>query len=178
MGYQGSSARIPSGGPVTDTRPTPLPPALSAMTLLAASVVVHDRATGRVLLLRRGDHAKFAPGHWDLPSGKSDPGEPVTATAVRELHEETGLVVAGESLRLAHVIHGAWGVEAPNGYMSVVFSATTWSGTAENREPTKHSAVVWTPVTALPTPFVPSSSTALSSYLASAPPSVTLRGWD
>ncbi|MFI0944313.1 NUDIX domain-containing protein [Streptomyces sp. NPDC021020] len=148
------------------------------MTLLAAAVIVHDPATDRVLLLRRGPHAKFAPDHWDLPSGKSDPGEPVTTTAVRELHEETGLVVAPESLRLAHVIHAAWGVEAPNGFVSVVLSTTTWSGTASNREPTKHSTVAWTPTTALPTPFVPSTSTALTSYLASAPPSLTIRGWD
>ncbi|WP_052398153.1 NUDIX domain-containing protein [Streptomyces sp. NRRL F-5123] len=148
------------------------------MTLLAAAVIVHDRAADRVLLIRRGDHAKFAPGHWDLPCGKSDPGEPVTTTAVRELHEETGLVAAPESLRLAHVIHGAWGVESPNGFVTVVFSTTAWSGTAENREPAKHSTVTWTPVTALPTPFVPSSSTALTSYLASSPPSLTIRGWD
>ncbi|MGW5354011.1 NUDIX domain-containing protein [Streptomyces sp. NPDC004031] len=148
------------------------------MTLLAAAVVVHDTATDRVLLLRRGDGARFAPGKWDLPSGKCDPGEPVTATAVRELHEETGLVVAPEALRLTHVVHGAWGVQSPNGFVTVVFAATTWSGTAENREPAKHSAVAWTPTAALPTPFVPSSATALTSYLASAPPSVTIRGWD
>jgi 8-oxo-dGTP pyrophosphatase MutT (NUDIX family) len=148
------------------------------MTLLAAAVIVHDTAADRVLLLRRGEHAKFAPGHWDLPSGKSDPGESVMTTAVRELHEETGLVVAPADLRLAHVIHGAWGVEAPNGFMTVVFSTPTWSGTPSNREPAKHSTVTWTPVTALPAPFVPSTSVALTSYLASAPPSLTLRGWD
>jgi 8-oxo-dGTP pyrophosphatase MutT (NUDIX family) len=148
------------------------------MTLLAAAVIVHDPATDRVLLIRRGEHAKFAPGHWDLPCGKSDPGEPVTATAVRELHEETGLVTAPADLRLAHVIHGAWGVEAPNGFMTVVFSTPTWSGTASNREPAKHSTVAWTPTTALPTPFVPSSATALAAYLTSAPPSLTVRGWE
>ena len=60
-----------------------LPPALASMTLLAAAVIVHDTATGRVLLLQRGEHAKFARGLWDLPIGKSDPGEPVTTTAVR-----------------------------------------------------------------------------------------------
>jgi 8-oxo-dGTP pyrophosphatase MutT (NUDIX family) len=31
---------------------------------------------------------------WDLPVGKSEPGEPITKTAVRKLYEETGLTVS------------------------------------------------------------------------------------
>lgn len=158
-------------------RSAALPPALSAMTLLAAAVIVHDEPGGRVLLLQRGERAKFAPGLWDLPTGKSDPGEPVTVTAVRELREETGLVVSPDDLRLAHLVHGAWGVESPNGFVTVVFATSTWSGTPENREPAKHSAVTWTPTTAIPSGFVPSTSTALAAYLASAPATVITRGW-
>jgi 8-oxo-dGTP pyrophosphatase MutT (NUDIX family) len=157
--------------------PESLPPALSAMTVLAAAVIVHDEPADRVLLLRRGERAKFAPGLWDLPSGKSDPGEPVTVTAVRELREETGLVVAPGDLRLSHLIHGAWGVEAPNGFVSVVFSTTTWSGTPVNREPAKHSDLAWIPTSAIPAAFVASTSTALTAYLAGRPASLTLRGW-
>lgn len=160
-----------------EPRPASLPPALFAMTLLAASVIVHDEAAGRVLLLRRGERAKFGQGLWDLPTGKSDPGEPVTVTAVRELREETGLVVDPGDLHLAHVVHGAWGVESPNGFLTVVFAASTWSGTPENREPAKHSAVAWTPVDAIPAAFVPSSSFALTAYLSAAPASVIPRGW-
>lgn len=158
-------------------RPTALPPALSAMTLLAAAVIVHDEPAGRVLLLRRGEGAKFAPGLWDLPTGKSEPGEPVTTTALRELHEETGLVVAPDDLRLAHLIHGAWGVESPNGFVTVVFATSTWSGTAENREPAKHSTVAWTDTAAIPSTFVPSASLALAAYLSSTPATVIQRGW-
>lgn len=77
----------------TDDRSQPLEPALESMTLLVAAVIVHDEATNRVVLLQRGQDAKFAQGLWDLPVGKSEPGEPITETAVRELYEETGLVV-------------------------------------------------------------------------------------
>jgi 8-oxo-dGTP pyrophosphatase MutT (NUDIX family) len=87
--------------------------ALNSMTLLVAAVIVHDKATNRVVLLQCGPNVKFAQGKWDLPVGKSEPGEPITETAVRELREETGLIVKPESLRVAHIIHGAWGVEAP-----------------------------------------------------------------
>lgn len=82
------------------------------MTLLVAAVIVHDKATNRVVLLQRSQNAKFAQGMWDLPVGKSEPGEPITETAVRELFEETGLTVKPEALKVAHIIHGAWGVEA------------------------------------------------------------------
>lgn len=159
--------------PEHDTRPNPRPdslaPAVESMTLLVASVIVHDRAADRVLLLQRGPRAKFGQGMWDLPTGKSDPGEPVTETAVRELREETGLVVQAERLRLAHVVHGAWGVESPNGYLTVVFAAHDWSGEPENREPGKHSQVRWTPTDALPGNFVPSTAGALRHYLTGGP---------
>lgn len=99
--------------PRTDDQPEALKPALGSMTVLVAAVIVHDRAAGRVVLLQRGENAKFARGKWDLPVGKSEPGEPITETAVRELHEETGLTVKSEALEVAHIIHAARGVEAP-----------------------------------------------------------------
>jgi hypothetical protein len=37
------------------------------MTLLVAGVVVHDKATDRVVLLQRGEQAKFDQGLWDIP---------------------------------------------------------------------------------------------------------------
>lgn len=94
-------------------QPNALKPALGSMTLLVAAVIVHDKAANRVVLLQRSENAKFAQGMWDLPVGKSEQGEPITETAVRELHEETGLTVKPDSLKVAHIIHGAWGVEAP-----------------------------------------------------------------
>ncbi|MDI5966786.1 NUDIX domain-containing protein [Streptomyces sp. SL54] len=163
---------------VMDDRPAPAPPATAAMTLLVGAVIVHDRERERVLLLRRGAGARFAAGLWDLPSGKSDPGEPVTTTAVRELYEETGVVVAPESLRLAHVIHGAWGVESPNGFLTVVLATDTWTGEPVNREPGKHARVAWVRTDSVPEEFVPSTGAVLREYLTGADPGVRLQGWD
>ncbi len=162
--------------PQTGGRPGALPPALASMTLLAAAVIVHDRAAGRVVLLRRGERAKFGRGLWDLPVGKSEPGEPVTTTAVRELYEETGLTVRPEALEVAHLIHGARGVEAPGGYLTVVFAAHEWSGEPENREPAKHAEVRWTGIGELPVNCVPGTRHALSGYLGGGP-RVSLDGW-
>lgn len=153
-----------------------LTPALESMTVLVAAVIVHDQATNRVVLLQRSENAKFGQGKWDLPVGKSEPGEPITETAVRELYEETGLVVKPESLKVAHIIHGAWGVEAPNGFLTVVFAAHEWTGEPENREPRKHSQVRWIDVNALPETFVASTARALTRYLTGGQ-ELTLAGW-
>ncbi|RCG15066.1 NUDIX domain-containing protein [Streptomyces reniochalinae] len=162
--------------PHTDNPPSTLPPALESMTLLVAAVIVHDTANDRVLLLQRGPNAKFAQGKWDLPVGKNDPGEPITDTAVRELYEETGLTVKPESLRVAHLIHGARGVEAPNGFFTVVFTTHDWTGEPENREPGKHAQVRWVDVKAIPEEFVDTTASALHRYLTDGP-QVSLDGW-
>jgi 8-oxo-dGTP pyrophosphatase MutT (NUDIX family) len=161
----------------TDDQPKALPAALESMTLLVAAVIVHDKTTNRVVLLQRSQNAKFAQGMWDLPVGKSEPGEPITETAVRELYEETGLSVKPESLKVAHVIHGAWGVEAPNGFLTVVFAAHEWTGEPENREPRKHAQVRWVDADAIPEAFVDTTASALSYYLNSGP-QVSLDGWE
>ncbi|RPF40161.1 NUDIX domain-containing protein [Streptomyces sp. Ag109_G2-6] len=122
------------------------------------------------------ENAKLAQGMWDLPVGKSEPGEPITETAVRELYEETGLTVKPESLKVAHIIHGAWGVEAPNGFLTVVFAANEWTGEPENREPRKHSQVRWVDADAIPDAFVDTTSSALRQYL-NAGPEDSLNGW-
>ena len=56
---------------------------------ISCGVIVTD---GRQILL---GHATRSP-RWDIPKGLAEPGETLTAAAVRELAEETGLTV-GES---------------------------------------------------------------------------------
>jgi 8-oxo-dGTP pyrophosphatase MutT (NUDIX family) len=139
-------------------------------------VIVHDLDAGAILLLRRGPGATFGQGQWDVPAGKNDAGEPVTVTAVRELREETGICVETSDLGVVHVVHGARGVEAPTGFLTVVFAASRWTGTAINREPAKHASVCWTPVTALPEDFVSGSGDVVRKYLARTG-TITLDGW-
>ncbi|MFF4601915.1 NUDIX domain-containing protein [Streptomyces sp. NPDC001339] len=162
--------------PKTDDQTKALKPALQAMTLLVAAIIVHDTAANRVVLLQRSHNAKFAQGMWDLPVGKSEPGEPITETAVRELYEETGLTVKPEALKVAHIIHGAWGVEAPNGFLTVVFAVHEWTGEPENREPRKHDQVCWVDADAVPEEFVDTTASALHHYLADGQ-QVSLDGW-
>lgn len=69
--------------------------------VIAVSVLLHDEA-GRVLLVERG-HGPNA-GLWSLPGGRVEPGEALARAGVRELAEETGLVVeVGRELDILEV---------------------------------------------------------------------------
>lgn len=55
---------------------------------------------GRLLTCLRDDRADIPfPGHWDLPGGGREGSESAVACALRELHEEFGLVLAPDRLR-------------------------------------------------------------------------------
>ncbi|MDX2572633.1 NUDIX domain-containing protein, partial [Streptomyces scabiei] len=105
------------------------------------------------------------------------PGEPITRTAVRELYEETGLTVKPEALEVVHLVHAARGVEAPDGFLTVVFATHEWSGELENREPHKHAQVRWTDTGALPDDFVEGDIAALRGYLTGGP-RLSLHDWE
>jgi len=47
----------------------------------------------RVLLIRRSPNQRIAPGVWQCPAGRQEPGESIEETLARELHEETALDV-------------------------------------------------------------------------------------
>ena len=53
---------------------------------------------GRVLMQERDEHAPVWPDMWCFPGGGLEAGEQPVAGAVRELAEETGVVVAAEDL--------------------------------------------------------------------------------
>ena len=57
--------------------------------------IIRD-GSGRVLLVRRANEP--GRGLWSLPGGRVEPGEAEEAAVVREVHEETGLVVRVEAL--------------------------------------------------------------------------------
>lgn len=99
-------ARRPDAAP--DAAPDPVaggaagaaPAAPNAVALYSTIFLHHapaaDPATRRWLLLRRADTKRFAPGRWTGLGGRLEAGElgDLTASALRELREETGLGAA------------------------------------------------------------------------------------
>ena len=60
---------------------------------LSCGVILLDRG-GRVLLAHATETS-----HWDIPKGQGDPGETPIDAALRELREETGVVLAPDRLK-------------------------------------------------------------------------------
>jgi 8-oxo-dGTP pyrophosphatase MutT (NUDIX family) len=94
--------------------------------LIGAAVLITDHR-GHVLLHQRADN-----GLWGIPGGAMEPGEPVEATARREVREETGLEV--RTMKLFGVFSGPeFFYEYPNGdqvyNVTVVFCSSDHRGT-------------------------------------------------
>lgn len=92
-------------------------------------------------------------GHWQLPSGRLDPGEPGTFGAARELWEEARLRVGPDELRFVHLIHhrSPYGTDR----LGLVFEATSWQGEPVNAEPDACAGWEWFPLELLPQPVPP-----------------------
>lgn len=63
-----------------------------------AGVILVDRR-GWILLQERDEHARIDPDVWGLSGGHLEPGESPAAGALRELEEETGVVLGPDRLR-------------------------------------------------------------------------------
>lgn len=103
---------------------------------------------GHLYLLRRVKEPEA--GHWGLPGGKVDWGEPVGTAIERELAEELGIrVTAQRLLCVVDMIDRGDGEH----WVSPVHLVTDFAGEPENREPHKHSGAGWFALGALPTPL-------------------------
>ena len=66
-----------------------------------AKILLYDQADHVLILHRSGTHPYF-PHEVDLPGGEIDRGETAAQAVVREVLEETGLVIGLDSVSLAH----------------------------------------------------------------------------
>lgn len=91
---------------------------------------------------------------WELAGGTVEPGETFAEAAVRELHEEAGLVAEPDDVQVLGTLLDRVGDVVR---LTVPVLITRCSGTPRQREETIGSWRFW-PLTALPQPlFVPSA---------------------
>jgi 8-oxo-dGTP pyrophosphatase MutT (NUDIX family) len=108
-------------------------------------------AEGQLLMLRR-HNTGWCDGLWSVPAGHVQVDETITAAAVREAEEETGVILEPDRLAEVHVMHRP-ARDAGGGLDRVDFffhALPGWSGAPSLREPDKCDGIDWFSMDALP----------------------------
>ncbi|WP_454044145.1 NUDIX hydrolase [Cellulosimicrobium sp. Marseille-Q8652] len=129
--------------------------AVHRFRVVPAAYVLVRRDDELLLQLRRG--TGYRDGHWaTAAAGHVEAGESVLAAAVREAHEELGIVVSCADLRPLTTLHrGSPDGPAIEQRVDFFFETTRWTGTPELQEPDKAADLRWFRLGALPEPVVP-----------------------
>ena len=117
---------------------------------VAATLVCDASGEACFLITRRTSDLRNHPGQWALPGGRIDPGETAEETALRELHEELGLLLGADAVlgRLDDFV-------TRSGY--VITPVVCWGGAAPALAPSADEveAVYVVPVRELEHPDIP-----------------------
>lgn len=106
------------------------------------AAIVRDGELLLVLRLREPEA-----GHWGLPGGKVDWGEPIRAACAREIHEELALAITpGRLLCMADTIDAG----DSQHWTAPVYLVEDCAGEPVLMEPDKLGGVAWFPLDALP----------------------------
>lgn len=97
----------------------------SQRTRIGAYVLIHD--SGRILLCRIGPELARWAGAWTLPGGGLDFGEQPAVAMVREVEEETGLLVEPVSVALVDSICDRSGSDDYHG-IRIIYEARVLRG--------------------------------------------------
>lgn len=128
-------------------------------------VILHD-GQGNVLLIERADRAGF----WQSVTGSIEPGETLEQTALREVREETGIVLSDGQLNNwyecnEYEIYPHWRHRYPKGITrntEHVFSAQINRNPPVEIDLREHTAWQWLPIDdAAERVFSPSNKTAI-----------------
>jgi ADP-ribose pyrophosphatase YjhB (NUDIX family) len=114
--------------------------------IVYTAIILHKKE--KILLIRRSNTGRFD-GFYAVPGGGVDGNEPVTQALIREAHEEIGITIKKENLRVVHVLHDRHR-ESGKEFIGFYIEAIEWEGEPQNMEPNKHDEVVWIDENALP----------------------------
>lgn len=96
------------------------------------------KPSGEVFMIRRFNTG-YGDGKFSLPAGHLDGKETVTQGAIREIKEESGVIVKAEDMEMVHVMHRLSDDERINFF----FLVTNWRGKPYLAEPDKSDEFLW-----------------------------------
>ncbi|MFT4928528.1 MAG: 8-oxo-dGTP diphosphatase [Phenylobacterium sp.] len=109
---------------------------------------------------RKGSHAPY----YSIPGGHLEAGESFEQGAIREISEETGLLICNPQVISVTNNLKTWQSEGYHS-ISVILLATEYSGTVQLREPDKCEGWIWVNPNDLPQPHFDASESAVFCYL-------------
>lgn len=101
------------------------------------------------VLLGRRSNTGWSDGLWNLPSGKLDADESLSAAVVREAREELGVTIGPADVQLVHVLH--WRNPPCQARIGFFYLVRHWIGDPYNAEPHRCSQLAWFPIEQPPT---------------------------
>ena len=113
----------------------------------AAMLILRD---GEHVLLSLRKNTGYRDGDYGLVSGHLEQGETFLQGAIREAHEEIGIILRSEDVQFVHASH-----RSTDGYVYFYFTASHWSGEIQNKEPEKCDDLRWFSLKEIPENTIP-----------------------
>lgn len=102
-------------------------------------------------------------GWFSLPAGHIEDGESLTAGTIREIREETGVILKEKDIELVHVMHR----KSNDIRMDFFFLVKKYVGKPRNTEPEKCSVMEWFSIDDLPKNTIPYIKKAIECFRSS-----------
>ncbi|MED4781456.1 NUDIX hydrolase [Brevibacillus choshinensis] len=106
---------------------------------------------GSEILLLRRFNTGYEDGNYSVPAGHVESGEEVVTAAIREAHEECGILIDRNDLQVVGAMHRNSSEERIDFFLST----TRWSGEIVNAEPDKCDELKWVDMDHLPDNLIP-----------------------
>lgn len=98
------------------------------------------------ILLSLRQNTGYADNMFTVPAGHVEEEESIKAAMVRETHEEAGITIDQNDLKLAHIMYR----KSNHPYVEFYWTCSKWSGEITNMEPEKCAFLKFFPIDKLP----------------------------
>lgn len=134
------------------------------MYKIPAYVGIILKKDNQVLLVKR-TNTDWASGFWNFPGGLLEEDETLINAAIREAHEEIGVTLNPNNMKLVQVLHVRKSDKNTKDIFGFGFLAETWQGTPINNEPHRHSEIGWFDLNYLPENITEHAKQAINAFL-------------